>query len=139
MIEPALADATMSAKYAALARFIQSALGRFQISTQTGAAPGAYCPGASDIAVGGRKIAGMSQHWFRNRHGLRCVVTAASINVDESPHLLASVNRFYRAAGSNARCDSTALTSLRLCGGSAPSCDPDLVPIFMREIASDVS
>jgi lipoate-protein ligase A len=62
---------------------------------------GAYCPGNCDIAVEGKKIAGLSQHWFRNRHSVRCITTAASINVEERPKAFAgAINQFYRSAGS---------------------------------------
>jgi lipoate-protein ligase A len=127
-IEAAAPDATMQAKYAFLAELIQSTLRAFQIDSQIGATPQAYCPGHFDVAVQGKKIAGISQHWFRNRRGVRCAVTAACINVEESPEMLASVvNRFYRIAGSASRCEANAITNIRLCSTSSLVADHDLV------------
>jgi lipoate-protein ligase A len=127
----------MNAKYEALTKFIQSKLGAFQIVSRTGRVPGAYCPGSYDLAVQGKKIAGMSQHWFRNRCGIRCVVTSASINIEEPPDALAdAVNRFYENAGSSMRCQSTALTNLRLCERSTHMDAPNLVSAFMNQLVS---
>jgi lipoate-protein ligase A len=117
-IEPATSGTTMNAKYDALTGIIQSVLKKFEILTRSGPIADAYCPGSYDLAIGGRKIAGMSQHWFRNRGGIRCVTTAASINVEETPDVLAdAVNRFYCAVGSRMRCQAACLASVRLCDG----------------------
>jgi hypothetical protein len=137
MIEAASTGIAMSAKYAALARLIQSALGFFQVVSRVGSVSGAYCPGAYDLAIQGKKIAGMSQHWFRNRGGIRCVVTAAFINIDEPPDVLAGVvNRFYSSAGSPIRCQAAALTNMRLCGGSAHLVGWDLASAVMNQLVS---
>ena len=127
MIEPALPGTTMNAKYGAITKLIQSMLGFFQIVSRTGSVAGAYCPGSYDLAVEGKKIAGISQHWFRNRRGIQCVVTAASINIEERPEVLAGVvNRFYGSAGSPLRCQAAALTNMRLCGATAHFADRSL-------------
>jgi hypothetical protein len=137
MIEPVISGATMNAKYAALTKLIQSALSFFQIASRTGPVPNAYCPGSYDLAVQGKKIAGMSQHWFRNRCGIHCVVTAASINVEEAPDVLAgAVNRFYRRAGSPARCQAAALTNVRLCDGTAHLAGWNLASAVMNQLDS---
>ena len=137
MIEAAFAAATMNAKYAALSKLIQSTLGFFQIVSETGSVAGAYCPGNHDLAVQGKKIAGMSQHWFRNRWGTHCVVTAASINVEEPPDMLAGVvNRFYSSAGSPVRCQAAALTNMRLCDGTANFSGLDLPVAVMNQLGS---
>lgn len=114
-IELAAPEETMEAKYAALAGIIQSALRAFGIESRTGTVAEAYCPGRFDVTVDGKKIAGISQRWFRNRNGVRYVTTAASVNVEQAPEQLAAVvNHFYDSAGSNQRCAVTALTSMRL-------------------------
>lgn len=123
-VEPAAPAATINAKYEALSSLIQSGLQSFEILAQDAPVAGAYCSGNYDLAVAGRKIAGLSQHWFRNRSGVRCVVTAASINVEETPSALANaVNRFYRHAGGRARVQATCLTGVRYCGGERPAAD----------------
>jgi hypothetical protein len=115
-VEPALAGATMNAKYEALSALIQAALHGFGIAARSGPVASAYCRGNYDLAVAGRKIAGLSQHWFRNRNDIRCVVTAASVNVAEtSDALAAAVNRFYGAAGGRSRCRAACLTGLWYC------------------------
>jgi lipoate-protein ligase A len=127
-IEVAAPDATMQAKYAVLAAFIQSTLRAFGIDSEIGPVVQAYCTGRFDVAVQGRKIAGMSQHWFRNSRGVRCTVTAASINVEEPPEVLAAVlNRFYRRAGSPLHCETNAISNMRLCSPSSGAADQNLV------------
>jgi hypothetical protein len=137
MIEAPFSGATMNAKYAVLAKLIQSTLGSFQIVSRTGSVPGAYCSGSYDLAVQGKKIAGMSQHWFRNRRGIHCVVTAASINVEAPPDVLAGVvNRFYDSAGGPLRCQAAALTNMRLCDRTAHLADRDLGSTIMTQLAT---
>ena len=135
-IEPAVPGATMNAKYEALTGLIQSTLHFYGLVARTGAVAGAYCPGRYDLALQGKKIAGTSQHWFRNRRGIRCVVTVASINVEEAPDMLAdAVNRFYSNIGSPMRCQSTSLTSVRLNGGENVEAG-NLTPAVMNRLAS---
>ena len=137
MIEAAFSGATMKAKYAVLTRLIQSTLDFFQIVSRTGSVLGAYCSGSCDLAVQGKKIAGMSQHWFRNRCGIRCVVTAASINIEEAPDVFAGVvNRFYDSAGGPLRCQAAALTNMRLCAGTTHLAGRDLASAVMTQLAS---
>lgn len=137
VIEVAAPGAAMNVKYATLAELIQTTLRTYQIVSQTGFVAGAYCPGSYDLAVEGKKIIGMSQHWFRNRRGIRCVVTAASINIEESPDLLADVvNKFYSKAGSPFRCQAAALTNMRLCGRIAHLAEPELPSTVMHQLGS---
>jgi len=137
MIEAASSDATMNAKYAALARLLQCTFSMFQIVCQTGSVAGAFCPGKYDLSVQGKKIAGMSQHWFRNRGGVRCVITAASINVEEAPDALADVvNRFYSNAGSPLSCQAAVLTNLRLCAAADHAADSKLASAVMQQLCS---
>jgi octanoyl-[GcvH]:protein N-octanoyltransferase len=138
MIEPAVAGASIDAKYDALTRLIQCSLRYFAIASDPGSVALAYCPGNHDLTVAGKKIAGMSQHWFRNCHGVQCAVTAASINVEEAPILLAdAVNQFYRSAGNPTRCQASALTSLRLCDADRFAAVRDLAAVVMDKLASD--
>jgi hypothetical protein len=135
MIEAAAPGATMTAKYQFLAALLQETFRTFRIISQIGLVTGAYCPGSYDIAVEGKKIAGMSQHWFRNRCGIRCVVTAASINIEEPPDALAGVvNQFYGSAGSPIRCQAADLTNIRLSGGMADLGGQDLAEAFMNQL-----
>jgi lipoate-protein ligase A len=140
LIEPVLPAATMMAKYTTLAELIQETLRHYQIATQIGPVIGAYCPGGYDLAADGKKIAGMSQHWFRNRCGTRCVATTASINVEEAPDDLASVvTRFYRSAGSHFCCNAATLTNVRL-GLAAPgAASHDLPADVMSDLAVHAS
>lgn len=138
-IEAVSSGIRMNAKYAVLTELIQSTLGFFQIVAQTGSVTGAYCPGSYDLAVQGKKIAGMSQHWFRNRCGIRCVVTAASINIEEPPDVLASmVNQFYESAGSPLRCQAAALTNMRLCNVDSQLVGGHLVSTVVNHLESRV-
>jgi lipoate-protein ligase A len=135
LIEPAGSAAAMNAKYAGLAGLIRAALQLYRVVVRRGLVVGAYCPGKSDLAVEGKKIAGMSQHWFRNRCGVRCVVTAASINIEEAPEEFERVvNQFYRSAGSPLRCSAAALTNLRLCNDIIAALEGDLTTAVMNQI-----
>jgi hypothetical protein len=96
----------------------------------------AYCPGNYDLAVSGRKIAGMSQRWFRNPCGVHCIVAAASINVEEQPDVFAGVvNQFYSRAGSPRCCRATDLTNMRLCVDFRKAARQDLVISLMDQLA----
>jgi lipoate-protein ligase A len=134
-IEAAAPDATMQAKYAFLAGLIHSTLRDFGIDSQIGPVAEAHCPGRFDVAVEGKKIAGISQHWFRNPRGIRCTVTAASINVEEPPERLADlVNRFYRSAESPGHCEANAITNIR-CNVRSLVADQDLVVAVADSLA----
>lgn len=128
LIETAPPVAEMNSKYAALAAYIQRSLSRWlHIDAQTAAVADAYCPGRYDLAVQEKKIAGISQHWFRNGSGIRCIVTAASVNVEASPDTLArAVNQFHAYAGSPLRCEAIALTNIRLCAAMTSLAGSDL-------------
>lgn len=137
MIEAAKCDATLAEKYRALAQLMKAVLCLYRIPAEIRLVAGAYCPGSYDLAVQSRKIAGMSQHWFRNRGGTRCIVTAASINIEEPPDMLAAVvNRFYDRAGGPFRCNAESLTNMRLCGARAVAPDDDLAAAVIGQIAS---
>jgi lipoate-protein ligase A len=126
-IEPTAPEVTMEAKYAFLADLIQAALRAFGIDSRTGPVADAYCPGRFDIAVEAKKIAGMSQRWFRNRRSVRCVTTDASLNVRETPEQLAAVvNRFYCSAVSRCHCAAHAITNIQ-CNTNSLVADQDLV------------
>jgi hypothetical protein len=140
LVDPILHQTTINGRYAVLAELLQATLRRYRVLANTGLVAGAYCPGAYDLGAAGRKIGGMSQHWFRNRWGIRCVVTAASINVEQAPHEVACVvNRFYRCAGSTLHCDAAALTNVQLCGGTPSVCGPDFAAAVIDQLASGVS
>jgi hypothetical protein len=110
-------------------------LRRYRVFARTGLVAGAYCPGAYDLAVADRKIADMSQHWFRDRCAVRCAVTAASINVGEAPHEIAcAVNQFYHEAGSELRCDADALTNVQLCGSASGVRGPDFADSLIDQL-----
>jgi octanoyl-[GcvH]:protein N-octanoyltransferase len=135
-IEAAAPDATMHSKYVFLAGLIQATLRSFQIISETCLVPKAYCSGRFDVAVKGKKIAGISQHWFRNARDIRCVSTTASINVEEAPETLAHVvNRFYRCAGNLLHCEANAITSVRLYSSSSTCADQNLVAAVSDSLA----
>jgi hypothetical protein len=135
MIEPELPTATLNAKYAALGVVIKSALAAYGIAAQAELVADAYCPGSFDLAVDGRKIAGMAQHWFRNRLGVRCIITVASVNVEEPPDMLAGVvNRFCSSAGNPFRCHASVLTSMRLCIRPKDTALHDLTTVLMDQV-----
>jgi hypothetical protein len=140
MIDPILPQTTINGRYTVLAELLRVTLRRYRVLANIGLVAGAYCPGTYDLAVAGQKVAGMSQRWFRNRYGVRCVVTAASMNIGEAPDEVAcAVNRFYRSAGSTLRCDAGALTNVRRCGAAPSVFGPDFAAAVIDQLASSVS
>lgn len=136
-IEAARCGATLAENYQVLAQLMKAVLCLYGIPAEARLVAGAYCPGNYDLAVETRKIAGMSQHWFRNRGGTRCTVTTASINIEEPPDVLAAVvNRFYDRAGGSFRCNAESLTNMRLCGAGATAPENELATAFIGQIAS---
>jgi lipoate-protein ligase A len=138
LIETASPMADMNAKYAAMASYMQRTLSRWlNIDVQIAAVADAYCPGRYDLAVQEKKIAGLSQYWFRNESGIRCVVTAASVNLEEPPDQLArAVNQFYAHADSPLRCHPAALTNIRLCAAMSKLPESDLPAIAMEQFTA---
>jgi lipoate-protein ligase A len=125
----------IEAAYDALARPLVVALGALGLTVQIGEVAGAVCGGRYDLAVGGRKVAGLAQRWRRTAAGDMCVATAASLIVDaDAARLVAAVNRFYALAGSQRRYRADAMTSLaaQLPAGQGA----DLVARAMHEIAA---
>lgn len=104
---------TMERGYGELAGLIRDALQSYELAAEIGAVPEAFCPGRYDIAIGGRKVAGLSQHW-RTCGGVMTATTAAALIVthDTAP-LVHIVNRFYEIAGSAGRCMGAAVGTVR--------------------------
>lgn len=104
---------TMERGYGELAGLIRDALRSYGLAAEAGAVPDAFCPGRYDIAIGGRKVAGLSQHW-RSCGGTMTATTAATLIVtsDTAP-LVGIVNLFYAVAGSTSRCMGAAVGAVR--------------------------
>lgn len=103
--------------YRLLADAIVATLATLGVAATVGEVAGAPCAGRHDIAVGGRKIAGLAQRWS----GEGAVTVEASLIVDGDPQALADrVTRLHELAGSPWRCEPESLASLeRLSGGAA--------------------
>lgn len=117
-LQIAIAQATkpgfaMERGYGELADLICAALRSYGLSADIGAVPDAFCPGRYDIAIGGRKVAGLSQHW-RTCGGTMTATTAATLIVtqDAAP-LVHIVNLFYETAGGASRCTEAAVSAVR--------------------------
>lgn len=103
---------TIEAAYDEMARLIEALLARFGLQGARGECPRAFCPGRYDIAVAGRKVAGLAQAWRRNA-GVMTAITGASVILDEDPGALAeATNRFYRAMPESPVCAAAAIGSL---------------------------
>jgi lipoate-protein ligase A len=106
-------DFTMERGYDELAGLILTALRSFGLAAEIGAVPDAFCPGRYDIAIGGRKIAGLSQHW-RSCSGVMTATTAAALIVTHDTAPLARiVNLFYEIAGGAGHCTDAAVSAVR--------------------------
>ncbi|MDF2097025.1 lipoyl protein ligase domain-containing protein [Aquibaculum arenosum] len=106
------ADFSMDAGYGELAGLLAAVGASYGLAFEVGECATAFCPGRWDIALAGRKLAGLSQRW-QQRGNLRLVTTAASLNVSADPHSLAAcVETFYRHADAPRPCSPTTLHSL---------------------------
>lgn len=116
---PATERGSIDRAYQDMAERVSALLGSLGLSAEIGRIEAAFCPGRYDVALGGRKLCGISQHW-RRHEGQTIVTVGASLIVDEEPERIAApVNRFYRLAGGQAVCLAEAITSLRLASGGA--------------------
>jgi lipoate-protein ligase A len=103
---------TIEHGYGELAGLIRDALQSCGLAGEIGAVPEAFCPGRYDIAIGGRKVAGLSQHW-RTCSGTMTATTAATLLVAQDPApLVHIVNLFYEIAGGTSRCMETAISAV---------------------------
>lgn len=95
--------------YGRLAHVIVGALASLGLAAEVAEVPTAFCPGRYDIAVEGRKIAGLSQHWPADGS----VIAEASVLAGGYPQELAAVvNRFDDETCNSRRCDPAAITSV---------------------------
>jgi octanoyl-[GcvH]:protein N-octanoyltransferase len=100
---------SMNSLYERMTRLIADALAECGLAATVGEVPDAFCPGRYDIAVGGRKLAGLAQSW----PGYGAVIAEAALVVEVDPQALAQVvNRFQEATGADRRCDPAVLTSV---------------------------
>lgn len=113
LARPAHSRVSIDGAFGELADLIAGALSDYGIDARTGEIAEAFCPGRYDMAIDGRKIAGLSQHW-RPRGGRTVVTTAATLLVDEDPvELSRIVDLFYEAAGGEKRCQPEVVGSVR--------------------------
>lgn len=99
LARPVVPGVTIESAYRDLAALLLWLLAGHGLAGEVGEVPAAFCPGRYDIAVGGRKLAGLSQHWQR-RAGIAAVTTAAALIVREpAARIAGAVDGFYAAAG----------------------------------------
>ncbi len=98
-----------------LQRWFDAALERFSVHASVARVDGAWCPGFSDIAVGGRKLAGLGFRVTRERVVMRGVMAVRPMSDADFDVLL----RCHRLIGVEVRRDTA--VSLAEAGG-----DPDL-------------
>lgn len=126
---------TIEDGYGELAGLIRDALRSCGLAAEIGAVPEAFCPGRYDIAIGGRKVAGLSQHW-RTCGGVMTATTAATLIVtsDTAP-LVQIVNLFYEIAGGTSRCTETAVSTVTEHLPASDMADDGLMRDLDRRIA----
>lgn len=129
---PARLAMTVDTAYGELAAAIVAALGAASIHASIAPREDAFCPGRYDLAVNGRKVAGLSQHWRLS--GGRFVVTTAAVVIGaEEPRRLATVvNLFYLIAGGATRCSAAAI------GTVAYPALGDLIAAHVRDLVARV-
>jgi len=104
---------TLDGVYDALVQPILSAIFQFGAEAEVAPVPASFCSGRYDIAVNGRKIAGLAQQWHGPAGRGGYVIAAASVIVDEDPaELAAAVNGFAGLCDGVERCSANAITTL---------------------------
>lgn len=111
------ADGTpaIAATYDALCAPILDTLAHFGLSGSRGFLPGAFCDGAHNINISGKKFAGTAQRWKRSRVDERdfAVLAHALLLIEPpAPDAIAALNAFYDACGMSKRVRSSAHTGL---------------------------
>lgn len=77
MVLPAVPGFTIEEGYRAICGTISEALTRFEVPSDVGAVEGAFCDGAWNVTVGGRKLAGTAQRRSRARGQNAALIHAA--------------------------------------------------------------
>ena len=114
---PVSSGVTVETAYEEMADLIEALLDRFGLRAERGPCPEAFCPGRYDIAVAGRKIAGLAQTW-RSYQGTLTAITGASVIIEDRPEdLAAAVNLFYNGIQGAPVCRADAIGSLRRMAG----------------------
>lgn len=101
--------------YDALLALLEEICARLGLAADHGAVPGAYCDGAHNLRIGGRKLAGLSARLItrQGRRGLlahACLTVAGDVSRD-----VAAVRDFERALGLPADYSAAAHCSLESC------------------------
>lgn len=110
--------------YHLICGMLSEALTRFEIDADTGPVEGAFCDGAWNITVGGRKLAGTAQRW-RAGNGTGAALLHAALQLAPLPaSAWAALDTLHQVAG--------------LSGGPCPQAHAtlaDLIPETMRVAA----
>jgi len=110
---PVAEGVTIEAGYEEMAGLIEALLAHHGLSGTRTLCAQAFCPGRYDIAVAGRKIAGLAQAWRKHR-GAMVAITGASVILDDAPETLAdAVNLFYAGFPDAPACLPEAIGSVR--------------------------
>lgn len=105
----------IAATYDVLCAPILDTLAHFGLSGSRGFLPGAFCDGAHNITISGRKFAGTAQRWKRSRvDQMNFAVLAHVLLLIEppTPDAIAALNAFYDACGLSKRVRAAAHTGL---------------------------
>ena len=116
---PVAEGVTIETGYEEMAGLIEALLAQYGLAAQRTPCPDAFCPGRYDIAVEGRKLAGLAQAWRKHR-GRMVAITGASVILDEAPEALAeAVNLFYSGFPGTPACLPEAIGSVSRMAGRA--------------------
>jgi len=104
---------SLDSVYHALATPILITISEFGVKAEIARVPRSFCSGRYDIAVEGRKIAGLAQQWHGPAGRGGYVIAAASVIIDEDPaELAAAINSFADICDGVQRCSAGAITAL---------------------------
>lgn len=133
LVIPRVEGVTMDQVYRTLCRPLQLALGEFGWRAEFGRVPGAFCDGAHNLVVGGRKVAGTSQSWkgglaIPGSSGKGYILAHGTLWVRVDPGFAARLlNDFYELVSGERPVRAEAAVSLHLLPGGEGVDVPQLI------------
>lgn len=98
--------------FALICGMLTEALTRFEVVVKTGPVAGAFCDGAWNVTVGGRKLAGTAQRWSGVAGRRVALLHAALQTAPMRPSIWPALASLHRAVGQPGNPDASAHTSL---------------------------
>ena len=102
MVVPCRAGFSMDDGFRLICGAISEALTRFDVTSTTGACPGAFCDGTWNVMARGRKLAGSAQRWHATPSGRIALVHAAILTSTPDPGIWPVLRKLQTVAAPSA-------------------------------------